>query len=311
MFAFVLLIALTSALDFEQWKAKYNKKFSPVENLRRKAIFLDNAKFAQEFNKQNTFELSVDGPFAAMTNEEYRKTLKPHVAKLDIEVAVPSRKAIPESVDWRSKIPAVRDQAQCGSCYSFGSLAALESRLIILKGASKSIDLSEQQIVDCSKSEGNNGCNGGTGSAVYDYIKAHGVGKESDYPYTATETTCKSVKAYAKVGGYKSTGRKDINALKTALVEAPVDVSIDASSAKFQLYKSGVYTDTSCKTGLFSLNHEVCAVGYGVENGQKYFIVRNSWGTSWGNAGYIYMESESNTCGVATDPIYPTNPTLA
>jgi len=311
MFSFVLLIAVASAFTFEEWKAKFNMKYSPVENLRRKAIFMENARLVARFNKENSFQLSLEGPYAAMSNAEYRKLLKRHVPQAELEVEKYELKSIPESVDWRSSIPPVRDQAQCGSCYSFGSLAALESRLIILKGASKSIDLAEQQIVDCSKSEGNNGCNGGTGSAVYSYISKHGVTKESNYPYTATEGTCKSVSAYAKCTGTKSTGRKDIQALKQALVEAPVDVSIDASSAAFQLYKSGVYTDSKCKNDLFSLNHEVCAVGYGVSGSQKYFIVRNSWGTSWGDNGYILMESESNTCGVATDPIIPTGPSLA
>lgn len=310
MRTFLLLVVAVSAIDFEQWKSKFNKKFTPVENLRRKAIFMENARLVSRFNKEMSFKLSLEGPYAAMTNTEYRQTLKKHVPDMTLEVEKQTAKSIPDSVDWRSKIPAVRDQGQCGSCYSFGSLAALESRLIILKGASKSIDLSEQQIVDCSKSYGNNGCEGGTGSAVYNYIAKNGVTTEAKCPYVAAEQTCKSYSAYAKCSGSKSTGRKDIQALKQALVEAPVDVSIDASSVAFQLYHDGVYTDSKCKSDLFSLNHEVCAVGYGVSGSQKYFIVRNSWGTSWGMNGYVYMESESNTCGVATDPIIPTDPKL-
>jgi histolysain len=286
-------------------------KFSPMEELRRRAIFMNNAKLVQEFNKQSTFELSLEGPYAAMTNDEYKRLLKKHVPQEDLPVHKVEKKGIPSSVDWRSKMPAVRDQGQCGSCYSFGSLACLEGRLIIFKGASSSINLAEQQIVDCSQSYGNNGCEGGTGSAVYNYIAKYGVTTESNYPYTQSVGTCKSVSAYAKVSGSKSTGRKDCNALKENLAEAPVDVSIDASSVAFQLYKSGVYTDTKCKNDLFSLNHEVCAVGYGSSSGKNYIIVRNSWGTSWGMSGYIYMESDSNTCGVCTDPIIPTNPTLA
>jgi len=304
-------------MDFQTWAAKHGKTFTIAEGLRRKAIFNQNAKFVAKFNKENSFQLSVEGPFAAMTNEEYRAGLSRKPVQNRGEVEMLNIKA-DASVDWRAKgkVTPIRDQAQCGSCYSFGSLAALEGRLLIEKGGdANTLDLAEEQIVQCSKAQGNNGCNGGLGSNVYDYIIANGgVAKESDYPYTAKDGSCnksKASKVYAKLTGYKSVARKNVDQLKQALTEGLVDVSIDASSAKFQMYKSGAYTDTKCGTSLFDLNHEVCAVGYGVVDGKECWIVRNSWGTSWGDQGYIYMVIEGNTCGVATDPLYPTGVSYA
>nr|BAN39478.1 cysteine proteinase 2 [Entamoeba histolytica] len=310
MFAFICLLAIASAIDFNTWASKNNKHFTAIEKLRRRAIFNMNAKFVDSFNKIGSFKLSVDGPFAAMTNEEYRTLLKSkrtteengQVKYLNIQA--------PESVDWRKegKVTPIRDQAQCGSCYTFGSLAALEGRLLVEKGGdANTLDLSEEHMVQCTRDNGNNGCNGGLGSNVYDYIIEHGVAKESDYPYTGSDSTCKTnVKSFAKITGYTKVPRNNEAELKAALSQGLVDVSIDASSAKFQLYKSGAYTDTKCKNNYFALNHEVCAVGYGVVDGKECWIVRNSWGTGWGDKGYINMVIEGNTCGVATDPLYPT-----
>ncbi|KAL7716551.1 Cysteine proteinase 3 [Entamoeba marina] len=310
MFSLLFVVLAVNALDFQQWSAKYGKKFSAVESLRRRAIFNSNARIVAAHNKRNTYKLSLEGPFAAMTNDEYRNLLKSKRSASAPREEVFLERTAPESLDWRSegKVTPIRDQASCGSCYSFGSLAALEGRLLIEQGGDvDTLDLSEQQMVDCSKKQGNNGCDGGLGTNVYTYIEKNGVMKETDYPYTAEEGSCQydSSKAYVTMTGYKSVTRKNLNQLKAALVDGLVDVSIDASSMAFQLYKSGVYTDTKCGNGYFSLNHEVCAVGYGASDGVNYVIVRNSWGTTWGDEGYILMDADSNTCGVLTDPIYP------
>jgi len=155
MFAFILLIAVASAIDFKAWTAKHNKHYTAAEALRRRAIFNKNARFVALHNKQNSqFKLSVEGPFAAMTNAEYQKLLtaydKPEAATE--EYTATDLKAA--TVDWRAKnkITPVRDQGSCGSCYAFASVAALEGRLLI-SGTSytvSNLDLSEQQIVDCS-----------------------------------------------------------------------------------------------------------------------------------------------------------------
>ncbi|ELP84181.1 cysteine proteinase 2 precursor, putative [Entamoeba invadens IP1] len=310
MFHLFCILVISSAFDFDSWLIKFNKSFSAVESLRRRAIFVQNARFVDEFNKLNKFKLGVDGPFAAHTHQEYLSTLshKPNIKESYFEPhSKEALKMFPESLDLRQqgKVTKVRDQKSCGSCYSFGALASLEGRLLFLGGNENTLDLSEEQIMRCSA---NNGCNGGTGSIVYDYIKENGVVQEKDYPYTATEGNCgvDLTKKFATIEGYKYITRKDNDALKSALVDGVVDVSIDASSPMFSLYKSGVYHDTKCKTSLFSLNHEIAAVGYGKLNGEEYWIVKNSWGTNWGESGYILMAMEGNTCGVTSEPIVPT-----
>ena len=317
MFALILFIAAANALDFKSWAAKHNKHYTAAEALRRRAIFNKNARFVAMHNKQqSTFKLSVEGPFAAMTNDEYRKLLtiydKPELATE--EYTATDLKAA--SVDWRSsnKVTPVRDQGSCGSCYTFGALASLEGRLLFEKGGNaNTLDLSEQQLVDCSTSYGNNGCNGGLGTNVYDYIIDKGVALESKFPYTEAEGTCsyKTSQAYAKMTGCVSVTAKSSSAMKTALAGGIVDTSIDASSVKFQLYSSGVYEDSNCATGKLKLNHEVSAVGYGTVDGTECLYVRNSWGTSWGDAGYVYMPMASNTCGILSDPYYPTGVSYA
>nr|CAA62836.1 cysteine proteinase [Entamoeba histolytica] len=311
---FVTLISLSKSISFDKWMAKNNQKFKGIELLRRRAIFNMNSMFVAKFNQQHNFQLSVDGPYAAMTNAEYNTLLKARTVK---NVNAPVRKAIkgdiPTAIDWRAegKLTPIRDHTQCGSCYSFGSLAAIESRLLI--GGSQTynadnLDLSEQQIVDCSNK--NNGCNGGSILYVFAYTKRNGVIEEKDYPYTATNGTCQydADKIIVKNAGQVIVEQRNEVALVEAIAEGPVAVAIDAGQASFQLYKSGVYDEPKCKKVI--LNHAVCAVGYGSQDGQDYYIVRNSWGTSWGMDGYILMSrNKNNQCGIANDAIYPTGVT--
>ncbi|KAL7714668.1 Cysteine proteinase 3 [Entamoeba marina] len=311
MFALILsLSVLSNALDFHQWAAKHGKHFSASETLRRSAIFNNNARVVAFHNKHNKFQLSLDGPFAAMTNKEYQKTLHPY--KQDTTLQVASFKgAIPESIDWREKgkVPAIRDQGQCGSCYSFSSLAAYETRLLIAgsKFTADTIDLSEQQIVDCSTYVGNKGCDGGNvGYTIY-YLMKDGVMEESDYEYQAVQGTCSydSSKVVAKSTGGRSTHSGDEDDLIAAIAEGTVATAIDASNISFQLYKSGVYDEPKCSST--SLNHGVAAVGYGNLDGDDYYIVRNSWGSSWGDEGYILMSrNKNNQCGISTRAFIPT-----
>lgn len=293
-----------SALDFQEWAAKQNKQFSSAEIIRRRAIFNMNKKFVERFNKDHSFELSVEGPFAAMTRSEYYKLL----TALDVnhegdEFVYDKEQVTASSVDWRAKgkVTPVRDQAQCGSCYSFGSIAAVESRYLIAKGSSDtSIDLSEQQIVDCSA---NNGCNGGSLSTTYNYLKLVGCAAESAYPYTAKQGSCKSFTPIVRISGATRVKSGSEPALESAIEQGPVAVCIDASHASFQLYKGGVYDEPKCTQ---QISHAVVAVGYGTESGKDFYLVKNSWGTSWGEAGYIKMSrNKNNQCAIASVAYYP------
>jgi len=300
-----LLIALTNAMDFQSWAAKHGKKYTTAEGLRRKAIYNQNAKFVAKFNEEHSFKLSTDGPFADMTNEEYKKILTAFDEKQDnAKEEVADYRKTASSVDWKAKgkVTPVRDQAQCGSCYSFASIGALESRYLIETGSSDtSLDLSEQQIVDCSN---NNGCSGGSLDTTYKYLKNSGSASEASYPYTAVEGQCKSFTPIVKITGYdqvKPSGSE--SALDAAIEEGPVAVCIDASHVSFQLYNGGIYDEPKCTQ---SISHGVLAVGFGSENGQDFYLVKNSWGTSWGEAGYIKMSrNKNNQCAIASVAFYP------
>ncbi|EMD48432.1 cysteine protease 8, putative [Entamoeba histolytica HM-3:IMSS] len=310
MIVLIYLLSIVNGIDFNTWVGKYNKHFTAVEMLRRNAIFNMNGKIVGEFNKEGTFKLSLEGPFAAMTNEEYKNILKSKrseegkgkVKYLNIEA--------PETVDWRKegKVTPIRDQAECGGCYAFGSIAALEGRLLVEQGGdANTLDLSEEEMIQCTREYGNNGCGGGFGSNAYDYIIEHGVSNETEYPFTGMDSECKTnIKPYVTMKGYNRVARNNVKELKSAISQGMVDVAMDASFVKFQLYKSGAYTDKKCKKSFFALNHEVSAVGYGVVDGIECWIIRNSWGTTWGENGYFNIAIEGNTCGIATDPLYPT-----
>ncbi|KAL7721274.1 Cysteine proteinase 3 [Entamoeba marina] len=314
MFALIVtLLALSNALDFQQWASKHGKKYSTVELLKRRAIFNLNARYVAEHNRQNSFKLSLDGPFADMTNDEYQDMLSNiSVEKNEVHQTKQSLKSIPESVDWREEnvIPPIRDQASCGSCYAFGSVGALESRLLI-KGSNKytadNIDFSEQQIVSCSEQSK---CKGGSSVATYKYIQENGLMDESDYQYTATNGTCSYDKSKTVVTceGSTTLKRGSEDALTETVAEGPVVVAIDASKVSFQLYKTGVYDEPKCSK--YMLSHAVVVIGYGSEDGEDYYLVKNSWGTTWGDDGYIKMSrNKNNQCGIATSAVVVKNPT--
>jgi len=202
-----------------------------------------------------------------------------------------------DSIDWRTKgaVTPVKNQGQCGSCWAFSTVGGLEGAWEIETGSLTS--MSEQQFVDCSKQ--NSGCNGGLMDTAFQYAEGVAVATESSYPYTARDGTCQSGKATAiPAGGV--TGFKDVSAstssLQSALNQQPVSVAIEADQSVFQRYSGGVIT-TGCGS---NLDHGVTAVGYNSD----YFIVKNSWGTSWGNDGYVNIAGSQ--CGITTSASYPT-----
>jgi len=206
-------------------------------------------------------------------------------------------------VDWVSKgaVTAVKDQAQCGSCWAFSTTGAVEGAVQVATGRLTSV--SEQQLVDCAGSSGNQGCNGGLMDDAFNWIVSHkGIGSESSYPYTARDGTCQNVPTVSTISGYKDVQQGSEDALMTALQMRPVSIAIEADQSSFQMYKSGIFKGP-CGT---QLDHGVLLVGSGSEGGVNYWKVKNSWGASWGDNGFIRIIRGSNVCGLANMASYAT-----
>jgi cathepsin L len=225
------------------------------------------------------------------------------VANKTLNVETLDTSNLAASVDWRTKgaVTAVKNQGQCGSCWAFSTTGAVEGAMFQKTGSLKSF--SEQQLVDCSTQ--NSGCNGGLMDYAFKYIESHKLETEADYGYTARDGSCSYVasKGVGAVASYKDVSRGSPSALKAAIAKGPVSVAIEADQTAFQSYHSGVIT-SGCGQ---SLDHGVLAVGYGTLAGEDFFLVKNSWGSSWGDAGYVRIGAgSSNVCGILSSASYPT-----
>lgn len=304
---------------YEHWLVKHGKPYNALgEKEKRFDIFKDNLRFIDEHNAGNrTYKVGLNR-FADLTNEEYRA--KYLGTKIDPKRRIAKTRSnryasqvgdkLPESVDWRKEgaVVQVKDQGSCGSCWAFSTVAAVEGINKLVTG--DLISLSEQELVDCDTKH-NEGCNGGLMDYAFQFIINNGgIDTEEDYPYRAVDGQCDQYRKNVKVvtiDGYEDVPANDEKALKKAIANQPVSVAIEAGGREFQLYVSGVFTGR-CGT---ELDHGVTAVGYGAENGVDYWIVKNSWGSSWGEEGYIRMERNVGTtntgkCGIAMEASYPT-----
>jgi len=207
-----------------------------------------------------------------------------------------------DSLDWGAKgaVTPVKDQGQCGSCWSFSAVGAIEGSCEIKTG--KLISGSEQQLVDCASSAGNQGCNGGLMDYAFQWVVQNGgLASEKDYPYTARDGTCKKVASSLKISGFKDVPSKDETALMAAVNLGPVAIAIEADKSVFQFYSGGVLDNKACGE---QLDHGVLITGYGTESGKDYWLVKNSWGANWGLHGYIKLVRNKNQCGLALAASY-------
>jgi len=228
----------------------------------------------------------------------------------------------PASIDWSTKgaTTAVKDQGQCGSCWSFSTTGALEGLYFKDIGNMNAIEpggknapwtsqgFSEQYLVDCSGSAGNQGCDGGLMDYAFTYVGQNGIPLENNYHYTAQDGTCKTTgigKLYFKGLTYTDVPSGDENSLLNAVANQPVSIAIEADQECFQSYSGGVLTPDSCDCGN-QLDHGVLAVGYGTDSSAgPYWKIKNSWAASWGDNGFVRIARGSDMCGIADAASYP------
>jgi hypothetical protein len=308
----------------EMWgkfKADYGKSYdsnAPGEDeASRFEIFKQNV---DKIHAHNAMELSYTlgvNEFADLTAEEfvsiYVGGYRPEIKRAEIEGlrhVFDKDEALDDAVDWVSKgaVTPVKNQGQCGSCWAFSTTGAVEGAYFTASG--KLLSLSEEDLVQCDHN-GDQGCNGGLMDHAFDWVKKNGICSEEDYPYTSgggKRGQCRSPRcsSIVTVTGHVDVDSGDEDALKSAVAKQPVSVAIEADKSAFQLYKGGVLDSKGCGK---QLDHGVLLVGYGTDAGKDYWKVKNSWGASWGEEGYIRLSRGNNMCGIAQQPSYPTGAT--
>jgi C1A family cysteine protease len=302
-----------SAIDeqYQLFLAEHGKSIgSSSEYEMRLRIFEQNLKFIEQTNAEgNSYTLGVN-KFADMTHEEYKKMLGYIQMKASSSSHAYSG-SVADSVDWRTKgaVNEVQDQGNCGSCWAFSATAAFEGAYFLKY--KKLVKFSEQQLVDCSSSFGNEGCNGGLMGLAFDYLGSHGFCNSTVYPYKGFDQRCKFDNCTyhnATTATYFNVTQNSTVSLKEALNIGPVSVAIEADSNAFQFYSGGVFENKGCGN---NLDHGVTAVGYGKAKNKDYWIVRNSWGQWWGENGYIKISANQTydkiggICGILMDSAYP------
>ncbi|XP_029308132.1 cathepsin K [Cottoperca gobio] len=308
-----------SSLDsqWEEWKITHRREYNGLdeEGIRR-AIWEKNTLMIEAHNQEaalgiHSYELGMN-QLGDMTSEEVSDKmtglLVPMNRERSFSMVLDDRVyKIPKSLDYRKKgmVTPVKNQGSCGSCWAFSSAGALEGQLA--KATGKLLDLSPQNLVDCVKQ--NDGCGGGYMTNAFKYVEENGgIDSEESYPYVGEDQPCRynSSGMAAQIKGYKEVEEGKEQALAAALFKAgPVSVGIDATLGTFQFYQRGIYYDRNCNKD--DINHAVLAVGFGVNGkGKKFWIVKNSWGETWGKQGYIMMaRNRGNLCGIASLASYP------
>jgi cathepsin L len=315
---------------FVDFQERFNKKYSSLEDLKERfEIFVSNTHIIETHNSDKTqnFTMSINH-FTDLTDEEFKETyISGYISsETSIELgvngyssygckpfssSVETKMGLPENIDWRAKgaVTSVKDQGQCGSCWSFSSTGAAEGAWAISTG--QLINLSEQQLVDCATGfkYGSHGCSGGQMDGGFKYLIENGQCLDTEYPYTSgktkSETTCKSCNSVVKFGSCSDVKSNDETVLKMAVAQQPIAVAIEADTRYFQFYSGGVLDSVDCGT---KLDHGVLVVGYGTEEGKKFWLVKNSWSSSWGEDGYVKIARSDITgpgiCGIAMEPSF-------
>ncbi|TMW87257.1 hypothetical protein EJD97_020201 [Solanum chilense] len=303
----------------ENWMVHHGRVYKDdIEKEHRFKIFKKNVEFIESFNKNGTqrYKLAIN-KYADLTTEEFTTSFmgldtsllsQQESTATTTSFKYDSVTEVPNSMDWRKKgsVTGVKDQGGCGCCWAFSAAAAIEGAYQIANN--ELISLSEQQLLDCSTQ--NKGCEGGLMTVAYDFLLQNnggGITTETNYPYEEAQNVCKTEQpAAVTISGYEVVPSDESSLLK-AVVNQPISVGI-AANDEFHMYGSGIY-DGSCNS---RLNHAVTVIGYGTseEDGTKYWIVKNSWGSGWGEEGYMRIARDVGVdgghCGIAKVASFPT-----
>eukprot|EP01120_Amphizonella_sp_Union-15-10_P001512 TRINITY_DN1163_c0_g2_i4.p1 TRINITY_DN1163_c0_g2~~TRINITY_DN1163_c0_g2_i4.p1 ORF type:complete len:316 (+),score=63.05 TRINITY_DN1163_c0_g2_i4:81-1028(+) len=307
---FLVLVAIVSAIGYEEgfasWMKTYNKVYSSDEFQYRFTVWKNNMDFITNHNSDvnKTFFVAMN-KFGDLTSKEFGRIYNGYLPR-DIPEPTNVKSfntiGLPTTVDWRNEgaVTPIKNQGQCGSCWTFSSTGGIEGQWKIHKG--HLVSLSEQNILDCDRQ--GYGCSGGWMDWAFNYVQSNGgIDSEASYPYTAVQGSCKynAANKAASIIGHQDITSGSESALQVAVANVgPISVAIDASHSSFQFYRGGIYYEPLCSTT--SLDHAVLAVGYG----PGYWLVKNSWGTDWGLSGYIQMSRDrNNNCGIATKASHP------
>lgn len=297
----------------EQLYEEYTRTFKKTPSTTRNQIFKTTLDEIVAHNKDNTktWKKGIT-EFADMSHQEFAQyyTIRtPQNCSATVGTHQMSGKSRPDSVDWRQqgKVSDVKNQGHCGSCWTFSTTGSLEAHYRIYKN--QPVLLSEQQLVDCAHKFDNHGCNGGLPSHAFEYIKYNGgIESEDNYPYKAETQDCKfnpdHIAAQVPYGSVNITALDEGELADAIAFKGPVSVAFQVITG-FKDYRSGIYQSNDCKNGPMDVNHAVLAVGYGTDNGQPYYIVKNSWGTDWGMDGYFLILRDVNMCGIGNCNSYP------
>ncbi|KAK1127720.1 hypothetical protein K0M31_003213 [Melipona bicolor] len=311
--------------EWTTFKMEHNKIYkNDIEERFRMKIFMDNKHKIAKHNgnyemKKVPYKLKMN-KYGDLLHHEFVNTLNGFNKSINTQLRSerslssaafiePANVELPKSIDWTElgAVTPVKDQGHCGSCWSFSATGALEGQHFRRTGVL--VSLSEQNLIDCSGKYGNNGCNGGLMDHAFQYIKENGgLDTEVSYPYEAENDKCRYNPSNTGASdiGFVDIPEGDEHKLKAAVATVgPVSVAIDASHQSFQFYSEGIYYEPECSSQ--NLDHGVLVVGYGTdENGQDYWLVKNSWSDSWGTSGYIKMaRNKQNHCGIASSASYP------
>ena len=297
---------------FSEWISTHNKQYSVKEVFAKYNTWKNNHQMIEAHNAKNAGWTMSMNEYGDMTQDEFKAKYMGYKPKQNaylrsLNEPDNSNVEVAESLDWRTKgaVTPVKNQGQCGSCWAFSTTGSTEGAYEIAGNSLTAF--SEQQLVDCSTSEGNMGCNGGLMDQCFEYIIKQGsLCTESAYPYTATGPNACNVCSSPvplKMTSYKDVTSGSESALMTATNIGPVSVAIEADQSSFQFYSGGVM-DGPCGD---QLDHGVLVVGYGTDSSvnKPYWTVKNSWGAQWGEQGYIRLVRGINQCGLANQASYP------